>query len=193
MAGLGIALERATRPLRDVTQMAQQHALRPFLNRLAELGTGANAVHEIRDVQGGHVVVGADVETVARPRGERLLDDLILEVIDDIPVAVHHYASGRAEDCGPALPAKRGEAVAALALPDDSLPAGELEHGLLGVGKLPVIVEVIATTRRRHATAPVHGQRPAAHVDLVRTVVADLARAPAAEPVPVVMDHVVVV
>src|SRR5437773_4740244 len=193
MAGRGIDAERATRPLRDVAQMAQQDALRTFLYGLAERRARANAVREIRDVQRGHVVVGADVETVARPRGERLLDDLILEVIDDIPVAVHHHASGRAEDCGTALPAKRGEAVAALALPDDGLPAGDLEHGLLGVWELPVIVEVIAPSGRRHAAAPVHAQRPAADVDLVRPVVADLARAPAAEPMPVVVDHVVVV
>src|SRR6266516_886880 len=158
MAGRGIDAERATRPLRDVAEMAQQHALRPFLDRLAERNARANGVHEVRDVQAGHVVVGAKVETVTRLRGERLLDDLILEIIDDIAIAVHHDAPGRAEDCGTARAAVGGKAVAALPLPYDGLPAGELEHGLLRVGELPFIVEMIrrppVDVTRLHRSTP---------------------------------------
>src|SRR5438552_15329836 len=193
MAGRGIDAERATRPLRDVAEMAQQHAPRPFLDRLAERCAGAYRGNEVVAGQAGRVVVGADVEPVTRLRREILLDDRVLEVVDDVPVAVHHHAPGRAEDCGTARAAVGGQAVAALSLPDDGLPAGELERGFLGVGELPVIVEVIATAGRRHASAAVYAQRPAAHVDLVRTVVGDLARAPAPEPMPGVVDHVVVV
>src|SRR5216683_7172897 len=127
MARRGIDAQRATRPLRDVAEVAEQHALRPFLDRLAERCAGANRGHEVLDVQAGHVVVGTDVETVTCLRREILLDDRVLEVIDDIPVAVHHHASGRAEDCGTARATVGGQAVAALSLPDDGLPAGELE------------------------------------------------------------------
>src|SRR5205814_469207 len=103
-----------------------------------------------------------------------------------------HAARG-AENGRAAVAAERGQAVAALALPDDGLPPRELEAGLLRVGELPVVVEVIAAADRRDADGVVHAQGPAGHVDLVRAVVADLARAPAMEPVPVVKDDVVAV
>src|SRR5205807_9435482 len=85
------------------------------------------------------------------------------------------------------------QAVAALALPDDGLAPRELEAGLLGVGELPVVVEVITPAHRRDANGIVHAQGPAGDVDLVRAVVADLTRAPAPEPMPVVVDDVVAV
>src|SRR5262249_61029187 len=81
--------------------------------------------------------------------------------------------------------------VAALALADDRFPLAEFESDFLRGGELPVVVELIAAARRDDAGAGVHAQHPARHVDLVRAVVADLARPPAMEPVPVVMNHVV--
>src|SRR5206468_3528105 len=83
---------------------------------------------------------GADVESITCLCREILLDDLILEVVYDVPVAVHHHAAGRAENGGAARAAVGVEAVAALPLPNDSLSAGELEYGFLGVGELPVVV-----------------------------------------------------
>src|SRR5438552_11346010 len=108
-ASRGIDAQRSTRPLRDVAQMAQQHALRALLDRLMERRAGANGIHEVLDVLGGHVVIGADVETVTRLRGDRLLDDLVLEVVYHVPVAVHHHAPGCAEDCGTARAAVGGK------------------------------------------------------------------------------------
>src|SRR5256886_4977972 len=77
--------------------------------------------------------------------------------------------------------------------PDDGFAPRELEAGFLGVGELPVIVEVIAAADRSDADGVVHAQGPARDVDLVRAVVADLARAPPPEPMPVVVDDVVAV
>src|SRR2546426_4101729 len=50
-ASCGIDAERSTRPLRDIAQMAQQHALRTFLDRLADGSPGADAFDEVRDVE----------------------------------------------------------------------------------------------------------------------------------------------
>src|SRR3989440_3589742 len=63
--------QRATGRLRDVAEVAEQHALRPFLDRLMERGAGADRVHEVVDVQRGHVVVGVRVEAIPRLCGER--------------------------------------------------------------------------------------------------------------------------
>src|SRR5213596_3434851 len=87
-----------------------------------ERGAGADRVDEIRDVQDGHVVVGMRIETVSGLRGEGLLHDFALEVVHDVAVAVHDHAARGAEDGGAALASIRGQAIAALALPDNGLP-----------------------------------------------------------------------
>src|SRR5882724_2404787 len=66
-----IDAERAAGRLRDVAEVAQQHALRPLLDRLTQRGAGADRVREVVDVQGGHLVVRRGVEAVPRLRGER--------------------------------------------------------------------------------------------------------------------------
>src|SRR5213080_2681377 len=185
--------QRAPGGLSDVAEVAQQHALRPFLDRLMERGAGADRVHEVVDVQRGHVVVGAGVEAVPRPQGERRLHHLLLEVVHGVAVAVEHHAARRPQDSRAARAAVRAQAVAALALPDDGLPARELEAGFLRIGELPIVGEVIAAADGRDARGVAHAQGPAGDVDLVRAVVADLARPPAPEPVPIVMNDVVAI
>src|SRR5205814_9732065 len=86
-----------------------------------------------------------------------------------------------------------GVGIAAPSLPGDRTAAVELEGRLLRVGELPVVVEVVAAARRRDAHRMIDAEGPAGDVDLMRAVVVDLARAPAAEPVPVVVNHVVAV
>src|SRR2546422_8910209 len=81
--------------------------------------------------------------------------------------------------------------IAAPSLPGDRPAAVELERRFLRVGELPVIVEVVAAPRGGDAHRMIHAEDPAGDVDLVRAVVADLASAPAAEPVPVVVNHIV--
>src|SRR5438445_1770921 len=185
--------QRAPGRLRDVAEVAQQDALRPLLDRLMKGDAAADCVHEVVDVERSHVVVGADVEAISRVRGKGRLHDLVLEIVDRVAVTVHDHAATGAQDGGAPLAAVRIQAVAALSLPDDGLAARELETGFLRVGELPVVGEVIAAADRRDARGIAHAQRPAGDVDLVGAVVADLARAPAPEPVPVVMDDVVAV
>src|SRR5438876_10786206 len=112
---------------------------------------GADRVDEIRDVQDGHVVVGMRIEAVSGLRGEGLLHDFALDVVHGVAVAVHDHAARGAEDGGAALATVRSQAVAALALPDDGFAPRELEAGFLGVGELPVIVEVIAAADTQEA------------------------------------------
>src|SRR6266481_862646 len=189
----GVDTQDAAGRLRDVAEVAQQHALRALLDRLPQRAPGADRIHEVVDVQSRHLVVGGDVEAVCRPRREGRLHHLLLEVVHRVTVAVEHHAAGGAQDGRAARPSERGQAVAALPLPDDGFPVRELEPGLLRIGELPVIGVVIATADGRHARGVAHAQRPAGHVDLVRAVVEDLARSPAPEPMPIVMNDVVAV
>src|SRR5437660_4515015 len=189
----GVHAQRAPGRLRDAAEVTQQHALGSLVDRLVQRRAAADRLHEVGDVQRGHVVVGTDVEAVRVLRGQRLLHHLVVEVGHDVAVAVHDHAARRAQDGRAPLAAERGQAVAALPLPDDRLASGELEAGFLGVGELPVVGEVIAAADRRDARGIAHAQGPAGDVDLVGPVVAELARPPAVEPVPVVVDDVVVV
>src|SRR5256886_4919843 len=101
------------------------------------------------------------IEAVSGLRGEGLLHDFALDVVHGVAVAVHDHAARGAEDGGAALATVRSQAVAALALPDDGFAPRELEAGFLGVGELPVIVEVIAAADRSDADGVVHAQGPA--------------------------------
>src|SRR5947208_4919642 len=166
-----IDAQRATGRLSDVAEVAQQHAPRSLLDRLIERGAGADRVHEVVDVQRGHVVVRVGVEAVARLYGKGRLHDLLLEIVHRVAVAIEHHAAGRAQDGRAARAAVRAEAVAALPLPDDGLPARELETGFLRIGELPVVGEVVAAADGRDARGVAHAQRPAAHVALVGAVV----------------------
>src|SRR5204862_4471722 len=78
-------------------------------------------------------------------------------------------------------------------LPGDRPAAFEFERRCLRVGELPVVVEVVAAARGGDAHRMIDAEGPAGDVNLMRAVVADLARAPAAEPMPVVVNHVVAV
>src|SRR5690242_2214666 len=189
----GIDPQRAPGRLGDVAQVAQQDALRALHDRLMQRRAGADRIHEVVDVQPGHVVVGAEVEAVPARGGERLLHGLALQIVHRVAVAVHDGAAPGAKDGGAPAAVEGFQAVTALPLPDDGLAAGELEAGFLSVGELPVVVEVVAASRRRDPGRKVHAERPPGDVDLVRAVIADLARAPAVKPVPVVVDDVVAV
>src|SRR5216117_1464276 len=192
-SGPGIDAERAPGPLRDVAEMAEQHRLRPLLDRLAQRRAGADGVHEVRDVQGRELVVAARGERVAARLGQRFLDDLVLEIVYRVTVLVQHHAARGALDARAARAVLGREAVAGESLPDDRLLPCELEADLLSVRELPVVRKVVATADRDDARGVIHAQRPAGDVDLVRAVVADLAGAPAPEPVPVVVDDVVLI
>src|SRR3989454_5836059 len=69
----------------------------------------------------------------------------------------------------------------------------ELEADFLRVGEFPVVGVVIAAAEGGDARGVAHAQPPARDVDLVRAVVQDLARSPAPEPMPIVVNDVVVV
>src|ERR1035441_4656841 len=83
--------------------------------------------------------------------------------------------------------------VAASSLPANALPVGVIPANDLRVGRLPVIFELVAPPAGSHLHRPIHPQCPAADIDLVRPVVECLAGAPVPEPVPVVVDQIVVI
>src|SRR5207249_7784680 len=85
-----IDAQRIARPLRDVAEVAQQHALDALLDGLVERGPGADRLDEVRDVQRGEPVVAARGKRVAARLGHRLLDDLVLEIVYGVAVLVEY-------------------------------------------------------------------------------------------------------
>src|SRR5207302_3097939 len=81
--------------------------------------------------------------------------------------------------------------IAALALPSDGLVA-EIETGHIDVGCFLIVLKMVAAAATGDAAGRVHSQTPAGEVQRVDAVVAEFARAPMPEPVPVVVQNVVV-
>src|ERR1043166_7174119 len=67
--GFGFGAQRASRALGDIAEVAEQDALRTFVDRLVQGGACADRVHEVADVLPCHLVVTAGVE--AEMTGDR--------------------------------------------------------------------------------------------------------------------------
>src|SRR6266516_1068783 len=187
----GIDAQRATRPLRDVAQMAEQVGLRALLDRLADGRAGANALDEVRDVQCRELIIATRREWIVNRRCDVLLHDLPVQVVHDVAVLIEDHRPRRAMHDRPAAAVFDGIGIAAPTLPRDRSAALELERRFLSVGELPGVLEVVAAARGGDAHGMIYAEGPARDVDLMRAVVAYLAPAPAADPVPVVVTHVV--
>src|SRR5687767_2743729 len=173
--------------------MAQQQGLAHVRDRRSERFARAHGTGEVLDVRGSVGIVPGEIETVGDLRLAHLSHHRARDVVMHVAAAIEHDRAVRSENLRPTPAAERLSAVAALSLPDDGLSAVELEDHFLGVGKLPVVVEVVAAASGAHARGILDAERPAGDVDLVRAVVADLARSPPTEPVPVVMHDVVAI
>src|SRR5690606_31860519 len=84
-------------------------------------------------------------------------------------------------------------AAAAQAFPDDRRLVLELEGDDVRVGSLLIVVEPEPAARGADSARVIDPESPAAEVDHMHAVVSDLARSPVPEPMPVVMDDVVLV
>src|SRR4051812_25069660 len=102
-------------------------------------------------MDGGGGIIPSELEAIARLRLDVLFHRFVFQIVEDIPIAIEHDAARRSQNCRAARPAERLETVAALSLPNDRLPALEVERRFLRVGKLPIILIVIAATGGRHA------------------------------------------
>src|SRR2546423_6961482 len=191
---LRIRGELPTYLLRDCSEVAQHSTFRAVLDRCRELGTCPHRADEVVNVQLRQPVVSHGVETVGLrcPRCD-LPDNLVLEIVDDVPVTIDYHAAIGAEDGRATGPPIKLEPIAALALPDDALAAFEHERRFLGVGELPVVGVMEASARRDDSRRVVDPEHPPTHVDLVRSIVADLTGPPVSEPVPIVVDDVVAI
>src|ERR1700704_4083990 len=105
-------------------------------------------------------MVAEGVEAVALRCGFELLDHFVLEIVDDIAVAVDDHAAVGAKHRGATRAIVDTEPVAALSLPDDALPSVEDEGRFLGVGELPVIRVVEASTGGDDAGRIVDAEQP---------------------------------
>src|ERR671915_2452174 len=110
-------------------------------------------------------VVGKCVDSISRDARRQLLYDGVLEVIDDVAIAIDDDAPSRAEDGRAARPSVHLEPVTALPLPNNTLSVIELERGLLTIWKFPVVREVKASASRDDASWMTDAEQPAREVD----------------------------
>src|SRR5579863_7598586 len=81
-----------------------------------------------------------------------------------------------------------GIVIATASFPGNGFAFRKLITGGLRVGCLPVVFEGIPAAGGYYLLREVHTQEPTATIDLMRPVVAGLARSPMPEPMPVVMN-----
>src|SRR5262245_22347826 len=178
-AVFGVTLQGSPGPVGDVAQMAQERALVPLLDLAVDLlipPVGRQPV--------------AEVSVLPRLGRRELLDLLALHVVDRVPAVLEYQAPLLAvEDHVEGRPARAG--VAAQSLPGDHFAAVELEADGVRVRSLLVVFVPVAAARRGHVHRVIDPEAPPADVDRVDPVVAQLAVAPVPEPVPVVVEVVV--
>ncbi len=195
VSGLRIGRELTTYLLRDRPEVAQ-HARISRRPRSARKVWSPCARALVKLSMCSCVSQSSPTVLRASPFGARLhlLHDFVFEIVDDVTVAIdYHRCRWCREPRCRARTVVEIESVAALPLPDDALAAVEHERRFLRVGELPIVGVVEASARRDHAARVVDAEQPTPHVDLVRSVVADLAGSPVGEPVPVVVDDVVAI
>src|SRR3954471_17913822 len=154
--------------------MAKHSGFRAVVDRRRELRSRANRVGEVVLVELGQPIIANSVQGISLGRGSQLLHDLVLEIVENVSVAIDDHAAVRAEHQRSARAIVEAEAIAALALPDDALVAVEYEGCFLGVGELPVVGVVKATAGRDYTPRIIDAEQPPSDVDLVGAVVADL-------------------
>src|SRR5579859_4085085 len=181
--------------LGDVRQVTEQHALGPFLDGLGKGRLSPDGPDEVVEMIEVHITAGRHrVSRIGNHLGFDLLYQLVLVVKYFIvtPAQVDQAAFIPVNDKS-AIAAFRGEMVATPALPGDRLSFCKFKCGDLGIRRLPVILEGIATAGRDYLGGVIDSQEPATAVYFVCAVVTGLTCTPMPEPVPVVMNKIVLV
>src|SRR6185437_3252034 len=190
-----ITVKHTRSPLCDIRQMSKQHALGSFVHRLSERRSAAQRVDEILEMIQIHIAArGYRVGGIRYDFGLDFFHQLIL-VIEDliIPTAQVDERTTVSIDDKSAVTAFHRVMVTAATLPGNGLAFRKFETVDLRIGRLPVVLKSITTTRGNYFGSIVETQEPPAAVDLVRTVVTGFTRPPMPEPVPVIRNHVVLV
>jgi rhamnose transport system permease protein len=181
LAGRRIEIHGMARAVGDVSQLAQERAFVTFFDVGIWPAAGTDAIEKIPQMR----VVA--VEALAFG-GELLaggVEDLVVAAIEDHRsiIAVEGDAKGRTLEA---------MAMPVAAFPGDRLVA-EIIRDHLRVGRFLVIVEEVFSAAGRDAARVVDPQAPAADVERMDAVVAQLAGAPMPEPVPIVGHDVVAI
>ena len=186
LAGLLVHVDGVTGAVGDVGIVAEHRALLT----LANLGVGtlirAHALHEVGKVL---VFTTDTAHGVAFAAGLLAGHFLALQVVEFVARAHDGKRAAFTVEGDGALRLGLAIVTAAL-LPRDELVA-VVERRDAGVRRLLVVLEPVASAAEGDAARRVHAQSPARHIHGVDGVVAEFAVAPVPEPVPVVVDEVV--
>src|SRR5579863_7838875 len=121
--------------------------------------------------------------------------DKLMFVVEDLIVAkakVDEAPTIPIDDKSPAGPFD-GIVITAASFPGNGFPFRKFVARDLGVRSLPVVFEGVTAAGRYDLLREIHAQKPAAAIDLVCAVVAGFARSPMPEPMPIIVDEVVLV
>src|ERR1041385_3115443 len=178
LARFGIEIDGVACAPGDVAQVTQQGAPLAVLDFRVQLLAFTDARDEIAKVQ--HVVMLSG----------NLADELVVQVIKLARVAGNGQRAFLAIEDDADLRALEAARVAALAFPDDAFVA-EIERGHARVGRFLVVVVVKAVAAAGNAARRIHLQSPAGEVKTMDAVVPKFGGAPMPEPMPVVVQDVV--
>ena len=137
---------------------------------LPQLLASLNASDEVCKVGIGHRVAPDQVGRCSLVPDLELARHLALQVIDLVAIPIENDRTCRAHDGCATVASVVLHPVAAFALPGDHrIVIGEA--GAHGVVELPVILELVSSSDRGDTLRVIDPHRPAADVDLVRSIV----------------------
>src|ERR1043166_2099806 len=162
----------------DISEMTEQGAALAIFDFGVQRFAFANAVQEVGEMDGV-------VELTFY-----FADDFAVQVIDLHIVAGNGHGTFFAVEVDAEAFAFKAVRIAALAFPDDGFVA-VVEGGDVEVGRLPIILEMVAIAAASDAFGGIHGEAPTGEVERMNAVVAEFARAPVPKPVPIVVNDII--
>src|SRR5438552_2310319 len=119
-------------------------------------------------------------------------NDFVVQVVDRVIISRQTERAFLAVKVYAYFLAFKAVRIAALPIPGDRFVA-EVEVDDIDVGRLPIVLEVVAVSAADNPIGQVHLQSPAGKVQEVNAIVAKFPGAPVPKPMPIVMDNVVAV
>src|SRR5882724_952767 len=195
MAIFWIAMKRSACTPCNICEMAKQDAFVSFIHRRIEFCIAANTVHKVVEMKKIKVAIRAyGIRSVIICRCFYFFYQLIIVVkYFVIIVPVIHQGSFVTINNKTSSGAFSGVNITNSSFPGDGLSFRKIKTGNLCIGRFPVIFKSIAAAGRIDFDRIVYSKEPAAAIQFMCSIITGFGSTPMPEPMPVVMDEVILV